>query len=155
MIRIAIPPLRERKEDIPVLSDYFWKKYNQKYNRNMPRLSDVFIKACMDYDWPGNVRELENVIRRVIVFSDETPILKEFATGFVTPESKPTQALSTLKDTKKRMVQLENEMILRTLKEMKWNKKKTAELLGISYKVLLYRLKNIKKRQFEDQGPKR
>ena len=108
----------------------------------------------MDYAWPGNVRELENVIRRVVVFSDETPILKEFALmskkkrkghfqDSTFPDPKASQG--SLKYTKRMMFRAEREVILETLKQMKWNKKKTAEKLGISYKTLLYKLKKIEK----------
>jgi two-component system response regulator AtoC len=154
VINITIPPLRERKEDIPILCDHFLEKYNRKYNRNMRSLSNDSMEVCLDYAWPGNVRELENVIRRVVVFSDETLILKEFSLmakknrknrfeDHTFPDSKASQG--HLKHTKEdgTLFQVEREMILETLKQMKWNKKKTAEKLGVNYKTLLYKLKKI------------
>jgi DNA-binding NtrC family response regulator len=152
VINIMIPPLRDRKEEIPVLCDYFLEKYNRKYNRKMHSLSNDFLEVCMDYAWPGNVRELENMIRRVVVFSDETTIMKEFALmakknrkghseDYTFPDPKASQG--SLKHTKRMIFHAEREVILETLKQMKWNKKKTAEKLGVSYKTLLYKLKKI------------
>lgn len=155
VINIKIPPLRKRKEDIPILLDHFLGKYNQKYHRSIHSLSEDFVNTCMAYEWPGNVRELENVVRRVVVLRDEGSALAEFASKArkLTGEhldnrhfSNNTSDRLSLKQVSKRtVIEVEKEMILETLKQTRWNKKKAAEKLGINYKTLLYKLKKIEK----------
>ncbi|MDY6971058.1 MAG: sigma-54 dependent transcriptional regulator [Thermodesulfobacteriota bacterium] len=153
VINIKVPPLRKRKEDIPILLDHFLGKYNQKYQRSLDSLSEDFVNACMAYDWPGNVRELENVVRRVVVLRDEGPVLSEFASEARKLTEKPSDGRHSSKETsgrlslrqvsKRTVIEVEKEMILETLKQTRWNKKKAAERLGVNYKTLLYKLKKI------------
>jgi two-component system, NtrC family, response regulator AtoC len=151
VIDVTIPPLRERREDIPILCTHFLKKYNRMYNRNVSSLSREFSKACMAYAWPGNVRELENMIKRVVVLSDEAPVLSYFGSGETKEpqkhsESEAVQASpsseTSLKQVSRSTAQeVEKEMIIETLIQTKWNKKKAAERLGINYKTLLYKIR--------------
>src|SRR5205823_3822991 len=81
VVSINMPPLRERREEIPPLCDYFLKKYSVQYNKPYPELSQDTMRLFMDYDWPGNIRELENLIKRTVVLGTESPIQKEISHG--------------------------------------------------------------------------
>ena len=153
VVNIFVPPLRERRDDIPVLCEYFVEKYNRKYNRKTKAISGNLMKAFGNYDWPGNVRELENIVRRVVVLRDEGRILEELTerckkkekyprSFYTTPDSAP--AISSFKNvSKEKAREVEKETILKALDETNWNRRKAAELLGINYKTLLYKLKKI------------
>jgi len=151
VINIMVPPLRTRKEDIPALCDYFLEKFNRRYNRTMRSLSNQLLDVCMDYEWPGNVRELENTIRKIVVLGDEKSVLFELQgkTRKKTTSSAPDQNListplkvDSLKYmTQQRIQELEKDMILATLERTRWNKKRAAEKLGLSYKTLLKKIK--------------
>jgi two-component system response regulator AtoC len=152
VVSIYLPPLRERKEEIPFLVDFFLKKFNKQYGKNYPGLSDRTYQLFMEHNWPGNVRELENTIKRVVVLGSEEDILKSFSHGSTngskTSSSKqdgfiPT-ALSpfSLKDVGKEAAKnAEKELLKNILNQTHWNRKKAAQLLNISYKALLYKLK--------------
>jgi transcriptional regulator with PAS, ATPase and Fis domain len=121
------------------------------YNRNVSALSREFSKACMAYAWPGNVRELENMIKRVVVLSDEAPVLSYFGSGETKEAHKQSESetapASSSSETSLKQVsrstaqEVEKEMIIETLIQTKWNKKKAAERLGINYKTLLYKIR--------------
>src|SRR5439155_20247685 len=81
VVSIHMPPLRDRREEIPVLCDYFLKKYSVQYNKAYTDLSQETMRLFMEYDWPGNIRELENLIKRTVVLSSEAPIKKEILHG--------------------------------------------------------------------------
>src|SRR5207249_510764 len=80
-VSISLPPLRERRDEIPILADYLLKKYSVQYNKPCTELSQETMRLFMDYDWPGNIRELENLIKRAVVLSSEAPIRKEITHG--------------------------------------------------------------------------
>lgn len=159
VVGITMPSLRERKEDIPVLADYFMNKYCQLYNKELPVLSQEIRDQFVAYPWPGNVRELENVIKRVIVLGNEKIELGSHVveTGKVetvhpeknrTPEKEasdpPANAFKpcNLKEIAQEAVRkAEEETIKKALVACKWNKRKTAEVLSISYKTLFYKMK--------------
>lgn len=154
VVNIFIPPLRERKEDVPILSETFLKKYNERYNRRADSIPKNLMNSMMAYEWPGNVRELENVVKRFVILEDESQILGELTQGGngnspEIPALKPSSAGSTttvsLKRMSKRAVfEVEKEMIMKALQQTNWNRKKAAEQLGISYKALLYKLKKMR-----------
>ena len=153
VVDLLVPPLRERKEDIPVLSETFLNRYNKKYNRKKESVSKELMKSFMDYGWPGNVRELENVIKRLTILEDEDLILEGLAPGKdlkgptrFSVSSSPSDAVPSisLKHMSKRAAfEVEREMIMKALERTNWNRKKAAEQLGISYKALLYKLKKL------------
>ncbi|MDX1764232.1 MAG: sigma-54 dependent transcriptional regulator, partial [bacterium] len=78
VVSITVPPLRERMDEIPILTEHFMEKYNRKYNKNFGSITRETMDRFMAYNWPGNVRELENMIKRVVVLGSEKPILTEF-----------------------------------------------------------------------------
>jgi Nif-specific regulatory protein len=79
VVPIYLPPLRERRDDVPALARFFLKRYADENRRDVPDLSDIMIKALQDYDWPGNVRELENYVERLLVLSDGKPLTPDLA----------------------------------------------------------------------------
>ncbi len=168
VIKIHIPPLRERKEDIPLLCDYFARIYGLKYGKSDFKFPDRLLGLFLKYHWPGNVRELENYVKRLVVLGDfeevEREILRfskvlgeeettyserdEFARRISLELARAEQGQVALKEVKKRVVALvEKKLIDIVLKQTEGNKKKAAEALGISYKALLYKIK-----EFEEMG---
>ncbi len=150
VVNIVIPPLRERKGEIPIFVEYFLDKFGKKYGRKVPPLSDKTMKALSEHQWVGNVRELENVIQRLVVLGNEetiteelTPVTKEE----LIPERKKKVALAkkiwpSLKEVHQEAIRkAESEMILKALEMTNWNRKKAADKLNISYKALLYKIK--------------
>jgi len=137
VITLALPPLRDRREDIPVLVDHFVKKHSRK--EHQPGLSTACLERLMDYHWPGNVRELENEIERLLVLKGED---EEIGEEFLSPRIRyeiyhdgagPTQAPSL----PEALERLERTMILDHLKQARWNKTKAAKSLGISRRNLI------------------
>jgi two-component system, NtrC family, response regulator AtoC len=200
VVTINLPPLRDRREDIPLLTSHFLKKYSVQYNKPITSISSELAQAFTHYDWPGNVRQLENLIKRMVVLGIEAPILKELhaptaplqfrSATFAAPRSiamPPQPALPppaaavpsrfmpplavaapataapkvdaaaaavsaavatataghvSLKDIARTAArEAERELILRMLTRTRWNRKEAAEILGISYKALLYKIK--------------
>jgi two-component system, NtrC family, response regulator AtoC len=148
VVSIHLPPLRDRKEDIPELSEFFLKKYCTLFDRPYPLLSKPTVNAFFSYDWPGNVRELENIIKKIVVLENEEFALRDLGLGsrlLSTPANSrpaPSQGRIPLKKAGKMAAQeAEKELILGTLMETRWNRKKAATLLEISYKALLYKMK--------------
>jgi len=218
VVTISLPPLRERREEIPFLTDHFLKKYSVQYNKPTASVSPDLARRFMEYDWPGNVRQLENMIKRMVVLGSEAAILHELqhpaspfafrphhpapplprpiagplqpvpppvasssshafntqANGDSWPTPAAPQAISapvgfadaatavaavagsamaaavpagvpgavSLKDIARTAArEAERELILRMLTRTRWNRKEAAEILGISYKALLYKIK--------------
>ena len=194
VVTITIPPLRERREEIPMLTDYFVKKYSVQYNKPAPGVSQELAPLFLEYEWPGNVRQLENMIKRMVVLGSEAPIVQELqqpasplhhwshttSSTAPRPTAPPLQpampppaaaaapvavaaapvalgidsvaamaapagagaANVSLKDIARTAARgAERELILRMLTRTRWNRKEAAENLGISYKALLYKIK--------------
>ncbi|HEY5600212.1 MAG TPA: sigma 54-interacting transcriptional regulator, partial [Candidatus Manganitrophaceae bacterium] len=146
VVKITAPPLRERREDIPLLSEHFFKKFKRQYSSDLDRIPESVIQAFMTYSWPGNIRELENMIRRLTVLKDEKYILKELnlprkiESGPPGPSPAP-ESLSLKEISKRKTAQVERDAILNALIENNWNKKRTAQALNISYRALQYKIK--------------
>lgn len=141
VVPIYLPPLKERKEDIPLLVEHFLRKYSEENGKLIEGISQDALQILIDYDWPGNVRELENVIERAVVMSKEkvlSPKHFSFADFESVPQPQESDMTKTLKD-------LEREFILKTLAEQGGNRSKTAEILGISVRTLRNKLKEYKK----------
>jgi two-component system response regulator AtoC len=159
VVSIHIPALRDRREQIPELVDYLLKKCCVQYNKPFSEMSPDTMKLFMEYDWPGNVRELENLIKRVVVLRSETHVREELVhiiamaahrpAAPAPPQRSPMAAgaasdatTSSLKDISRAAARVvERELILKMLQQTRWNRKQTAENLGISYKALLYKIK--------------
>ncbi|MGZ3536788.1 MAG: sigma-54-dependent Fis family transcriptional regulator [Thermodesulfobacteriota bacterium] len=149
VVNITIPPLRERREEIPILVEYFLEKFSKKYQKKINSLSDKMIKVYCQYHWPGNVRELENTIQRFVVLGDEKPIFEEMGL-LMKPDTAPKENLtipnnktwpSLRKVHQEAALKAESELIVKALEMTNWNRKKAATLLNISYKTLLNKIK--------------
>jgi transcriptional regulator with GAF, ATPase, and Fis domain len=149
VVNITIPPLRERREEIPILIEYFLEKFSKKYQKKINPLSDKMIKVYCQYHWPGNVRELENTIQRFVVLGDEKLIFEELGL-LMKPDTAPKENLtipnnktwpSLRKVHQEAALKAESELIVKALEMTNWNRKKAATLLNISYKTLLNKIK--------------
>jgi two-component system response regulator AtoC len=148
VIQITVPPLRERPEEIPVLAEYFMQRYSQLFRRESLRLPAETVQRLMHHRFPGNVRELENMIKRMIVLGD--PLLRRSPLpGGASPSEengapRPAKAATvSLKDIARKAAQgAEREAILQALEQTQWNRVRAAKLLEISYRALLYKIKD-------------
>jgi two-component system response regulator AtoC len=163
VIRIDIPPLRERREDIPLLLVHFLRPYAARYNRPIRQLPSELREAFLRHDWPGNVRELENAVRRYVILPDvdmalsairriatpaaagapapRAPGVPRPAETPLPPEADPPTGLSLRKVAARAADEAERTMAVRVLARTKWNRKEAASQLKISYKALLNKLK--------------
>lgn len=137
VISIEVPPLRERGDDISLLTAYFADKFSRKLGRPQPEFSAQVLEAFKNYYWPGNVRELENVIQRILVLNENELIELSDVPEFLHPNS----ARSLVPD--RTLAQIEAEHILRTMAVHGDNKTKVAQVLGIDRKTLREKLKTI------------
>lgn len=142
---LRIPPLRERIEDIPALAEYFLTKYSAALKKNSPPLTDEAVKVLSVYNWPGNIRELENLARKIVVFGDVQMAMNDLrAVGPVTAiQSGVAQGSSLKLAARAASKKAERELILQALERTHWNRKRAARDLQISYKSLLYKIKQI------------
>jgi len=143
---LRLPPLRERKEDIPLLIEFLLTKQAALLGRVRPLLSPRTLRTLMDHSWPGNIRELENVVKKIVAIGDEGLAVAELNAA---PEEAqevevPAARGSSLKAAARAASrEAEREMILKVLERTRWNRKRAAQELQISYKSLLYKLKQI------------
>jgi two-component system, NtrC family, response regulator AtoC len=148
VIQVMVPPLRERPEEIPVLAEYFMQRYAQVFRREGLRLPPETLQRLMHHRFPGNVRELENMVKRMIVLGD--PLLRRSPLFGAPPPvdengiARPAKAASlSLKDIARKAAQVaEREAILQALEQTQWNRVRAAKLLEISYRALLYKIKD-------------
>ena len=176
VVCITLPPLRQRRDEIPVLTDRFLAQYAEHYNKPPIALSADTLRLFAEYEWPGNVRELENVLKRAVILGSDESIRRELAdtiagrrkpsspipalqtpaasaqaavTAVALPparaasiESTAPIAAGSLKDIARHAArEAERELIHRTLQQTRWNRREAAEILGVSYKALLYKIK--------------
>ncbi len=142
--QITLPPLRERTEDIPGLVDYLCAKYDRIFHRHTPSLSARVLDALQDYNWPGNIRELENILRRYVIFGQESLVLSDVSghSEFVhIPDYSRKSDLPLKSITRQVKRELERKLILRALEDNQWSRKKAATTLKISYRALLYKIR--------------
>jgi two-component system, NtrC family, response regulator AtoC len=142
---LTVPPLRERREEIPVLLRYYMNSLARQFGKNAPSVSDRMVQECMRYHWPGNLRELCNLVKRYLVLEDEDLIIEEMrmrthdggeAEGASAAGGRGLKAMMrSLKD------DAEAREIQRALEDANWNRKVAAGHLNISYKALLYKIK--------------
>jgi two-component system response regulator AtoC len=175
VVCISLPPLRQRRDEIPALTESFLRQYSEHYNRPLFSLAADTMRLFGEHDWPGNVRELENIIKRMVILGTDEPIRKDLANAILarTRRAGPIPALQTpvvqeglpaavaaaqpiappapapmppptgsLKDIARQAArEAERGLIFRTLQQTRWNRREAAQLLGISYKALLYKIK--------------
>jgi two-component system response regulator AtoC len=169
VVCITLPPLRQRRDEIPALIDLFLRHYSEHFNKPLRPLAGDVLRLFVEYEWPGNVRELENLVKRMVILGTDEPIRRELAEAIAnrTFHAGPIPALQTgsmedartpapsaavpparsgvvgsLKDIARQAArEAERELIFRTLQQTRWNRREAAEILGISYKALLYKIK--------------
>lgn len=142
VVPVHLPPLRERKEDIPFLVERFLQKYIKKANKNINSISPEVDQALMEYDWPGNIRELENTIERAVVLAKGDKIqLEDLMYHGI---SSGTSLFRADKGGPKTLEDVEGEYIKIILQDQHGNKSKTAKILGIDRKTLLAKIKKYK-----------
>jgi DNA-binding NtrC family response regulator len=172
VITIHIPPLRERREEIPVFLDYFLRKYSEFYGKQPTHFTEYAITRMSEYSWPGNIRELENLVKRYVIVGNEAQIIRELSThkpimsslgGVSSPYEKaadrPPSSVnapapeksngieadspSLLEIGRRAAMMAEREAIERVLNQTRWNRRQAAKILKVSYKALLNKLKII------------
>ena len=153
VVDIHVPPLRERREDVPLLVDTFLRRFAVRYAKPLRKPSGALMRALDRYPFPGNVRELENLIKRVVVLESEESILEELLAGDrmrrgpnrlagVIDELAASAGQLPLKEVGRRAAQeAEREAIDRALHRTQWNRKRAARLLNVSYKTLLQKIR--------------
>lgn len=143
VLRIQIPPLRERVADILPLMNHFVRVYNKRFDKELNLPSPSFAKVLEKYHWPGNIRELENMAKRYVLLGGEQHVLSAMRCVEAPRELPEDVDLTTpLRIQTKRAIQnLESKIILNVLKAHNWNRRKTARSLDISYRTLLYKIK--------------
>ncbi len=169
VVTIHIPPLRERREEIPIFLDFFMRKYSEYYGKQPPPFTDFAVSRMMEYNWPGNIRELENLVKRYVIVGNESQIIRELSNHKPLPpalngndsamaEAAPAAAapetdigdaagggeeasLSLLEIGRRAAMAAEREAIERVLRETRWNRRQAARILKVSYKALLNKIK--------------
>lgn len=179
VVCITLPPLRQRRDEVPTLTEYFLRRYSEHYNKPPLALATDTMRLFLEYDWPGNVRELENLVKRMVILGSDTAIRRDVADAIAgrsmrvgpipalqtpavaismpiaapaptaarpaasaAPPPAPASFTGSLKDIGRNAArEAERELIFRTLQHTRWNRREAAEILGISYKALLYKIK--------------
>jgi two-component system response regulator AtoC len=173
VVCITLPPLRQRRDEIPVLTELFLRHYAEHYNKSPLSLTSDLMRLFAEYEWPGNVRELENVAKRIVILGTDAPVRREIAEAIagrtrppaaipalqpqapVKPRAPAAAApaapvvepevpiIGSLKDVARNAArEAERGLIFRTLQQTRWNRRAAAAILGISYKALLYKIKD-------------
>ena len=194
VVCITLPPLRQRRDEIPAFTRYFLRRYSEHYNKPPLALATDTLRLFAEYDWPGNVRELENLVKRMVILGTDAQIRRDLADAIAgralrvgpipalqpayaeasagrlpaeakagtspagamagaaavpavpppaaVPAAAPPALTGSLKDIGRNAARVaERELIFRTLQQTRWNRREAAEILGISYKALLYKIK--------------
>ena len=149
---VELPPLRSRPEDIPVIIDFLMTRYSKEFRLQADPILPATMTTLQHYDWPGNIRQLESVIKRYVVLGTENSIKAEMsdpedlisrpANGSTHSSSYPFPATTNGPLSLKSVVRdLESKIILKSLEENHWNRRRAAQALSISYRALLYKMK--------------
>src|SRR5579862_4480799 len=148
VLSINVPPLRERTSEIPLLFRHFLQKYSEKFNKEPVVPSQHLLEAARRYDWPGNLRELENFVKRYVILEDDEGSLRELVEMSATRQriSPREEAVPAREQGLKALVrslkdEAEMEAIADALEKTHWCRKDAAKMLGISYKALLYKIR--------------
>ena len=145
VVNLRMPSLRERASDIPDLVAYFLDYYNRKFNSRAKPLSAELMNALRKYRWPGNVRELENLMKRYVILGTEESIsgdLRPHEPDYFSADISVDGPISLKKITRQAVHELERKIILKVLQHHHWNRKQAARALNISYRALLYKIRD-------------
>jgi transcriptional regulator with PAS, ATPase and Fis domain len=150
-IRVKVPPLRERPDDLPVLARFFLERYGEKYGKQIKDISQAALLMLLHHDWPGNVRELESAIESAVLFCQEERLVPENLPAHI-QASQPTHSPCVI-PSHLTLEELECEAIRQTLERTNGNVKRTAEILNINRPKLYRRMKKFKlQNQCDDKG---
>ena len=153
---LRLPPLRDRREDIPILVEFFLTKHAAQFARPRPSLSARTMRMLLDHSWPGNIRELENMVRKIVALGDEHLAVAELTAApierLAAVEICEPRGYSLKQAARAASREAEKELILKALAHTRWNRKRAAQELQISYKSLLYKLKQIGVLDAETEG---
>ncbi|MFH1093820.1 MAG: sigma-54 dependent transcriptional regulator [Candidatus Omnitrophota bacterium] len=149
VVSINLPPLREKREDIPLLFEHFMHKFNKEFNKSIEHISLEAMELLMKYPWPGNVRELQNALQRAIILSEgkmitnkDLPFYIQFLDSEIKLETESADFSKSLIETVKDITdEVEKQIILKVLKKTNWNRSETAGILKISRKSLFNKMK--------------
>ncbi len=145
VVNLHMPALRERRADIPELVNYFLEYYNRKYNCRARMLSNELMSVLQKYHWPGNIRELENLLKRYVILGNEDVISSDLVSReqeYFNPDINLDGPISLKKLTRQAVRELERKVILKVLQANHWNRKQAARALSISYRALLYKIRD-------------
>jgi transcriptional regulator with PAS, ATPase and Fis domain len=140
VIPISLPPLRARREDIPLLAQHFLEKYSTKMNKPLHALSSDALSLLLRYDWPGNVRELENVIERAVALTLTDSIISDDLPLHIQGKKIPYAPAHPIQEST--LAEIEKSYVLEVLQNKEWNQKAACKTLGISKTTLWRRLKD-------------
>lgn len=141
VIPIILPPLRERKSDVPILTGYFIDVFNKELGKSVEGVSKEAMGLLVNYDWPGNVRELKNVVERLVALSSESIIThKRLPIDILLSESEKPEDYFDKVSLREARDEFEKKFILKMLEKVNWNQSKAAQLLGIHRNALLYKI---------------
>jgi two-component system response regulator AtoC len=140
---LRLPPLRQRREDIPILRDWFLEAASQDLNREVPRLTTGTQSFFLEYHWPGNIRELKDATRAIVALGDEELAMGGLRSLLRRNDAGNGEKISLKEAARAASREAERELILQVLTRTRWNRRRAAQELKISYKALLYKLKQI------------
>src|SRR5271167_1040167 len=147
---LRLPPLRQRKEDIPVLRDWFLSAAARDFCRDVPMLSSETQNFFLEYNWPGNIRELKDAARAIVALGDEALAMGGLRSLLRRVDRGSNGEKISLKDAARAASrEAEKEIMLQVLTRTRWNRRRAAQELQISYKALLYKLKQIGYEEYE------
>ena len=147
---LPLPPLRQRKEDIPGLTKFFLEKFAGDFGRPVPSVSQQTQQLFSDYTWPGNIPELADAVKALVALGNESLAMRGLRAMLTNSEQPGENQRVSLKDAARAASRdAERELILRALTRTRWNRRRAAQDLQISYKALLYKLKQIGYSEYE------
>ncbi|MEM4407072.1 MAG: helix-turn-helix domain-containing protein, partial [Candidatus Methanomethylicaceae archaeon] len=142
VVTIKVPPLRERREDIPSLVNHFLTRYAQENGKKIDGVSREAMDLLLKYDYPGNVRELENIVERAVVITRDTVIQsRDLPFGLRSKEASPLEEMEERKGLRAAVESLEKRLIEKAMMEANFNQSRAAKILGLSERMLRYKLK--------------
>ncbi|PYP76563.1 MAG: hypothetical protein DMD35_18325 [Gemmatimonadetes bacterium] len=142
VVRIHLPALRERSEDIPELVRHFVDRFNRRLGLHVTGVTSAAMRALVEYPWPGNVRELENVVERAMVLTDGPQLAMEQLPTLSVPAARPDAASPLDLSVKRRTEELERVLIKEALERTRGNRTRAAKLLDLSHRALLYKIRD-------------